>query len=432
MFSVPRIVAVDDELWHLDSLIKGLSQCGIGCLPIHYKSEMENVVACPHARVIFADLNLIPGTPRDHKIDFSVIGGLLTQKIRPTGPYMLILWTQYPEKAGELEEFLRERPFPSGVLKPFAINALDKAAYIDVPGDSSAIDADGLGKLVQDVESMVREESQIAALLTWEEHILYAAARTVNSVFELTESDDRPKGLSRLLTHMAIAGVGKERISDGEFQAVNEALFPILADRISFLRLEDSDYGDLWRHMLDLSDAVGQLCPETRAKLNRLVHIAAGGQGSERGAVNNWPSEQNLEESVGLQEAEAAKQFGYEGQEGVYSAAKAHWVLVQTQAICDYAQARKGALPFHLGLLMPQMDARKPEKCQNALWISPDFVVDGSGSIYRLHVSARYQFLLTRESAENTQVRFRLREQIVNEMIYRLHSYCARPGILQF
>lgn len=432
MFSVPRIIVVDDDLLHLVSLIKCLSRWGVGCLPIHFEGGLEHIAPCPHARVIFADLNLTPGSPPDHKTNFSTIGGLL-RKIRPIGPYMLILWTQYPKEVTKLKKFFRERQLSPEVLKPFAIHALDKADYIDVSAaSSSSIDADKLGKLVRDVECKVREESQIAALLTWEEHTLDAAAHTVNSIFNLTAPDDRNSELRRLLTNMAVAGVGKERISQSEFRAVNEALLPILADRISFCP-ENSASDGLWRQALDLSGPVDPLCSERKAKLNRLVHIAVGGQGNERGAVNNWPSGKNLKKSIGLQEeGEAAKQFGYMGGEGVYSAAQVHWVLVQTQAICDYAQARKGSLPFHLGLLMPEADAKNPKECQNSLWTSPDFVDDESGLIYRLHVSARYQFLLPRESVENAQVRFRLREQIVNEMIYRLHSYCARPGILQF
>ena len=125
------------------------------------------------------------------------------------------------------------------MLKPFAIHALNKDNY-GLMEPSSSINEANLNVLIRDVKSKVRGESQIAALLSWEEHILYAAARTVNSVFSLAEeSGDRSQELSHLLTHMAVAGVGKERISDGEFQAANEALFPILADRISFLRPDE-------------------------------------------------------------------------------------------------------------------------------------------------------------------------------------------------
>ena len=47
-----------------------------------------------------------------------------------------------------------------------------------------------------------------------------------------------------------------------------------------------------------------------------------------------------------------------------------------------------------------------------------------------LHVNARYAVSLTKGKAAESEVLFRLRDQILNELIYRLHGYAARPGVI--
>ena len=106
------------------------------------------------------------------------------------------------------------------------------------------------------------------------------------------------------------------------------------------------------------------------------------------------------------------------------------WVLVQTQAACDYAQANPGPLPFHLGLHLPASEVGKDRKPPAALWISPCFEHDGKAHF--LHVNVRFQVSLPACRAKQEQQIFRLREQLLNDLIYQIHGYGARPGIISF
>ena len=87
MLPTPRVVAIDDKSEHLERLTQGLNRYGTACLPIHFTGETAEIPPCPHVRVIFADLHLIVGTPGDHARDFSMIGSLLEDTIKPSGPY---------------------------------------------------------------------------------------------------------------------------------------------------------------------------------------------------------------------------------------------------------------------------------------------------------------------------------------------------------
>ena len=427
----PRVIAIDDEVKHLDGLAKGLNQCGAACLPIHFTSETTGIPQCPYVRVIFADLHLSGSTPGDHAQDFSTIGGLIESTLKPAGPYLIVLWTMYPEQANELHAFLKERL--KDVTKPFAVQPLKKADHLDPDGGVKS--TEGLAEAIREI---VTRQPQVGVLLNWEEQISGAAADTISSILELAEADPEDvslnEGVGRLLANLAVGTVGKEHVGDDRFRAVNDALLPILADRIAAMHSREAD-NDLWQGAFGKSDAERGLSSDEAAKLNRLLHIAsptAESHGAERGAVIALPQTfcgDTFEQTFGLVEGLAAqKQFGCESFEE--NLGQLQWVLVQTQAACDYAQTQPGPLPFHLGLSLPEAKARKGKKPPVALWISPCFEFNEERRL--LHVNARFQMSLLSTATKESQPLFRLREQLLNDLIHRLHSHGARPGIISF
>ena len=428
MFPAPRIVVIDDVSEHLERLTQGLNRYGTACLPIHFTGEIETIPPCPHVRVIFADLHLIVGTPGDHAKDFSMIGSLLEDAIRPSGPYLIVLWTMYPDQADGLNTFLKDRL--QNVPKPFAVQALDKNDHLDTEGTVKSPDA-----LVGAIRRVVLEQPQIGALLNWEERVLGAAADAVSSVMDLAESATKEmesgEEAGRLLASLAVAAVGKEHVGEDQFRAVNEGLLPILGDCIASMRSREDD-SELWQTALGEVDA--RLSLDEAARLNRLLHIApstADGDGAERGTVIALPEEFSGEAFAGtfeLPPGEAAeKQFLCK--QPRQNTDSLHWVLVQTQAACDYAQARPAPLPFHLGLCMPASETQKRTP-PAALWRSPCFEHDGQAHF--LHVNARFQVSLPGGKARQAAPLFRLREQLLNDLIYQIHGYGARPGIISF
>lgn len=429
MLPAPRVVAVDDEPEHLEGLTQGLNRYGTACLPIHFTGDVAAIPACPHVRVIFADLHLGGTPPGDHAQDFSTIGGLLEYTIKPSGPYLIVLWTMYPEQADDLHAYLKSGL--RNVPKPFAVQALNKEVHLDPQGIVKNPEA-----LVKAIKQVVSEQPQIRALLNWEERVLGAAADAVSSVMELAESaaEEGSPGeeAGRLLASLAAAAVGEEHAGEDRFRAVNEGLLPILGDRIASMRSREAD-NTLWQAALDNVDVGRGLAQDEAAKLNRLLHIApqADGDGAERGAVIALPgkfSGEAFAETFDLAPEEAAeKQFWCkQPREGV---SLFQWVLVQTQAACDYAQTRPGPLPFQLGLCLPASEARQGTP-PAALWRSPCFEHDGQAHF--LHVNARFQVSLPSGKARQAAPLFRLREQLLNDLIYQIHGYGARPGIISF
>ena len=422
----PQVIAIDDEIIHLNGLVSGLNRCGTACLPIHFSGDADDIPPYPHARVIFADLHLSGGTPRDHAQDFAMIGGLIEDTIQPNGPYLIVLWTKYPEQAARLKEFLASRL--NNVAKPFTVQALDKNNHLDSSGELK-----DPGPLVLAIEMAISKQPEVGALLNWEERVLDSTSETVSSIMDLAESSAGSRRVDRevgkLLSVLAIEAVGEAHVQEDRFRAVNEALLPILADRISSLRSRDTD-DELWQAALGRIAGGHMLSKEKVAKLNRLLHFAHSISWKERGAVIPLPnraSGDKFKRCFGLEQDEAAKKsFGCK--DFAEQDTRFRWVLIQTQAACDYAQTRPGPLPFHLGLCMPESSIDK-RSLPGALWVSPCFEFEGQ---MLLNVNVGFQISVPRTALRIDAPYFRLREQLLNDLIHRLHAHGSRPGMIAF
>jgi hypothetical protein len=396
MLPAPRVVVIDDNPLHLAGLIDALNRCGAACMPVHFTGSTEGFGPCQHVRVIFADLHLDDsGAADDHTRHFAVIGGLLQETIVPRGPYILVLWTMYADQASSLHAFLEQRL--EEVPAPYLTVSLNKADHLDSEG--KVVDAAALMSAIRQAVSM---EPQVAALLNWEERVLSAAAETVSSIVTLgpATATDRRTRLRQLLYHLAAGSVGSMYVFTDRFRAVNEALLPILADRISALR---GTADPSWDAAFDATDAMSGLSAEDAARLNTFSHIVErdGGaisendisSGEERGAVVQLPaflSGDHFGRHFGIPQADAATQQ-LRCKDYAPTDPRFGWVLVQIQAACDYAQRQPGPLPFALGMEMPEtaLNGNRPPA---ALWRSPPLherrdrpTAGGQLSVHRFH-----------------------------------------------
>ncbi|HUN99511.1 MAG TPA: hypothetical protein VMU69_25165 [Bradyrhizobium sp.] len=427
MLPAPRIIAIDDNPAHLRGLADGLNRYGAACLQVHFTGEDTEIKKCPHVRVIFADLHLNEsGASGEHERHFAIIGGLIEEAIVPAGPYIVVLWTRFADQAEALGRFLDERL--QGVQKPFAVVPLDKMVHLTAENKIKDID-----QLVQAIDGIVRQQPQIAALLNWEERVLGAAAETVSAIIGLAirqPGDQRGAELRRLLGQLGIEAVGEGHVENDRFAAVNEALLPILADRISFLRSR-AGVDDIWAEAFTTADITAARSIEESAKLNRLLHVAEGATGAERGAVILLPADyggDGFKGAFGMEPAVAAeKQYGCVGfsQDNV----DFRWLLVQTQAACDFAQKQPGPMSFVLALEMP-IAAISKNSPPAAVWRAPP--LDFDGKVRAMIVNCRFQISISEARASTIASAYRIREQLLNDLIYKIHTYGARPGIISF
>lgn len=424
MLTTPRIIIIDDNTNDLNSLTSILHQQGVACLPIHFTGETGDIKACPNVRVIFADLNLI-GSSSGDKIDFSILGGLLEETIKPSGPYFILLWTGYPDKASDLRKFLHERLVPK--MRPFDVCALDKSRFLDEGELKSPED------LISTIRNIVNEQNELSALFDWENRVLGATGDSVSAILELTpteEKDVRAPELGKILSILGSAAVGESNVAGDPFRAINDAMIPVLVDRVANLPA-DSNQDELWQKAVNV-DSQHTPTEVQASRLNAMIHIASldSVEGSERGAVIKLPDEimDDFCKEFNVTELDAAlNHFRCKGHK--LADQQNRWVLVQVQAACDYAQQRPGSLPCYLGLDLPKNN-RRSKTPPDSLWESPSFELDEERRF--LHVNAHFPVSLSSREFKRSEPLYRLRESILNDLTYHLHSYSARPGIISF
>lgn len=423
MFGSPRVIAIDDNQQHLDGLVRCLQQQGIACLPIHFTDDQPATSRCPDVRIIFADLHLVPGTS-NHQVQFGNLGALLEETIVPRGPYFILLWTWYPAQAADLAAYLDDRL--EKATKPSSVKALPKDDHLDSNGDVK-----DERSLMAAIMKLIKGQPQVGALYDWETRILSATGKVVASLLEMASarpSTDRPAEAGRILRQLGMAAVGDAHVDTDRFRAVNEALLPILADRIAGLRSEQSN-ADVWQAAFDAPSRSQSLTSDEAARLNSMVHLDTDTRIPERGVVVPRLARlmTSFDDNFGIGETDAAKKQ-FQCSNFMANDKRFRWVLVQAQAACDYAQARPGPAPCYLGLEMP---FKKPGSSQPAaLWTSP--ALDLGGEVRQLRVSAAFPVSIGPYEFSKEPPIYRLREQILNDLIYHLHSHGARPGMLSF
>ena len=430
MLGSPRIVAIDDNDTHLAGLADGLGRSGVACVQIHFTGDISGFQTCPDVRIVFADLHLGAGALSDPKRNFDTITGILESAIQPSGPYFVVLWTRSPDHAPALLTHLEER-LGSGVTKPFAVRPLPKADHIDDEGRIK-----DQPKLMEAISRIVLKSPQVGAIVEWERQVLDAAGRTVSSIVDLASGENsevRARKVGKILGRLAVEAVGKDHVDQDRFRAVNDALLPILADRVATMPSGQID-DQLWQAALTIPEGPTMASLERAAKLNRLVHIAdpKGVGGTERGVVVPLPASHRVDfrDLFGIEEKDAAT-TRFRCKSGTFdpNRDRFRWVLVQCQAACDYAQSNPGSVPFYLGLDFPE-EYRASKNPPDSTWLGPVFEFDGE--IRRLRVNAGFPLALASSVLQDITPLYRLREQILNDLAYHLHSHGARPGMMSF
>ena len=432
----PRVIVVDNEREHLNGLVDALQRCGVSCRPLLYPEDLAECETNPHVRVIFADLNLLDG---DFRVDPSschdAIGALITD-IKPMGPYFIVLWTQHDTTGDDLKTFLGKKLEGAG---PLAVATLQKADYMDL-SDGHVREPSALA---ESIKKTIGSEPQVAALMSWEAHVMNATGNTVAEIGRLAEvvanNSDVSRGLAVLLAKLAVESVGLGNVEKDRFGAVIHALAPLLSDRLAASVVEETgtNHYQVWSAAFSDTDlsASAKLPSDVAAALNRASLVATDnlGSGDSRGAVvrlaDLYP-DNPLSCLFGIDESVAAqKQYRCKNYDGTRDYA-CEWVLVQAQAACDHAQGQPGPLPYYLGMEFPTNRDDRGGKPPGACWTSPAILRNGQCRFLR--VNARFGVFVTREAVRSITPVYRLREQTINHLVHHIHAYGARPGMMSF
>lgn len=437
-------MVVDDNPEHLRAITKTFDQMGSPCLGLVF--DPEQALDPQHfrgVRCLFLDLHLTGGQiSTDNKAHFARIQTILEDNISATGgPFILVMWTEHPQHRDSLIEYLDknlEKPYS----RPLAVFSLAKDRFISLT-QGAVTDQNALKDSIVD---SLNSSPQLAALLGWETDVLAAAGDTLGSLLALVPNDrrkisDYSSELDTVLSRLAIEAVGKPNVTADPRTAVSSALAPILYDRILNQRVSEENDAK-WKSAV--SKASGDLDRPSDVEagsVNRMLHLslppAEATRSTDWGCVVNWPyawDDETLEEKLGMK---IGTLLGGEFLIEKASRRDCKPVLIRIGAACDYAQAKVGPLTYLLAFEIPEGATRKlgkdgkPRKLTDAIWKSPVFMCPGSESASRLHVHIRFPITVLEGNAKHWTPRYRVREQLLMNLISVASSYSARPGIVQ-
>jgi hypothetical protein len=429
MFVAPRFIAIDDNATHLSAIQSALQRAGTSSYGIHYRPEDELPNVFSGVRCLFVDLHLVTSLKTsDERQNYGVIAGIIDSQIaKDSGPFLLVVWTAYPQLCKELEHYLNDT---LAGAKPVALLPLPKADYIDV--DSGEVkDANGLRAKIDELLGTV---PQLSALLAWEQDVLVAAGTTLASILTLIPDAKRdfqnyPAALDSVLSKLACAAVGRHNVDRDPRTALVQALVPILADRISN-RWSDGDL-DVWKQAITKhGDKSEDPTPSEAAEVNRMLHLAPVGPEkfgpADWGSVVSFPfdlSEESVQANFGV---DLKGLFG-EFKVGDGDRDKVVPVLVRIGAVCDVAQQKKGPIPYLFGFKVPT-DLGKKDKPPAAIWKSPAFA-EGD-AIFCLQIHNRFGMTVQGQSCAQWKALYRMREPLLMQLISANAEYISRPGII--
>ena len=442
MESSSTIVAIDDRREHVRAITDALALEGLACLGLHYVAETGIPVEyVRHVRVLFLDLHLNDSiVSTDEKRHFGTLVALLEDAVRvDNGPFVLALWTEYPDQAVRLADYIDSAICDENRhIRPVLTTRLSKRDYIDT--QSGEIKEPG--RLRAEVREVMRGSAPLAALLEWEHSINAAAARTLASMLNAVGVGELPRDLSEYLdqrlSHLAVSAIGRDNVAGNERFAVAQAFGPLLSDELQAGFSSQADSADLWASALSYHGARtrGMAGATAAAELNFRVHFSpltpGASQYDQLGVVRQlpgfiWSSDAWLRGLFGVSKAELLAEFsvppGIEGH--------CRPVAMRIGAACDFAQGKLELPQYALGLELPT--GKKSGKLGDALIESPPFLRQGSDRgplAIRLH--ARFLFSQPRTGLESWPPLYRAREQLFDVLVRHFSNYRSRLGLLVF
>jgi hypothetical protein len=436
MFPGVKIVAIDDELTELERLIDSLRQLGLACISYNYPSQKpSDETDTSGLRLLFIDINLIGGSsPGNHANTLNAAMRLINQLIKEdNGPYALITWS-----STNLHDELIERISQNNDMKdkqPFYSRALSKAEHMN--SDT----------LKEEIEAIFSENKPFGALLDWERRVTRAGETILKDMQKYSNefSGDSPsEKMDGLLSKLAVDAFGQNHVEGHRFEAVNEALFPIVNDTLhsQFSNEPDASSTDLWNGAITRHSEKITLNSETVNKLNKAVLLEVSGHisPSRRGAIleipEAWSESDAFTENFGAPKNQIrGNQFKLDKPRDL------KWILVQTQAACDFAQGKSGLFPYFLGAIIPEDFVRKkrdgePLPLSNSIWISPTFAATDNFSNKNFHLEIIHNIVtyITNQRLEtlNPTVLGRIKDQLIEDLSHAHHSHGSRPGYVSF
>jgi len=106
--------------------------------------------------------------------------------------------------------------------------------------------------------------------------------------------------------------------------------------------------------------------------------------------------------------------------------------VLRVGASCDYAQNRRGPVPFMLGAIMPATAQRRKENLPKAEILTPALMIDGFDFPVRIAFNAHLTVTMVPDEFNEWPPLCRLRESLLMQITSHGAHHSTRPAIISF
>ena len=473
MINFPSFVLIDDKESELKDILNSFVGAGIPCVPIQYMhDDPNNTTGLDHVeleslkpRVIITDLNLKELSASEIEA-VNLVGPIadVIKKIIDTGPYILYFWSKNPGLVNDVMDLLESR-FKKKIQLPIHWGVINKNNYKENPQS-----------LKERVKKLIQECPVFHALLDWENRVARAAVETTNSLYNLTMpdvdinvlyKDAHQASMKNVLSAIGNETLGIKNAKEYPSDAMDFGLAPVLQDHLHSVL----GAGELWKEALPEIGSKVEVDDKVKSALNSFYHVeqvSTDFPKNCKGAFvllskslrSSSDARKKFESRLGRTIDEVLKEEfistiklkGKDKPEMRSLRASAHtetiFGLVEISADCDQAQRKTKLHRYLLAALIPnkfkeiavfETNGVHRETSHDGIYKTPVLLIDDEE--YILKLSFKYQFGANPESFvndvqyENSWLgipKFRLREKMLADIVFKCAQYSTRPGIICF
>lgn len=454
----PHIALIDDEIEQLNDIQEAFFSAGYPCLPIHYDAEdIDNESGIDHIkinfnpRIVVTDLNLRSGSLHGsdtRSLMFPIYK--LLEKLRIDGPYILIFWSRIPDEVEQVMQLLKER-FYEQINLPVFYTHIDKTTML---GSSNT------PLLKEKINSIINNNDLFNAIIDWELRISLAATNTTNSLYLLTRpkeeevrnenyQDVHTRNLKRVLASIGNEAIGVNNAKRNPEIALDTGLYPVLNDHLNNSTVSSTP--NLWRNAVpEIGDRI-ELDDSLKTKLNTFYHIETVQPNypkSCRGSfltlsneiITNEQKRTKIEKRLGQSLVSIIEEEFLRNLKPADMPAFCNDTIlgfIEVSAECDQAQGKSKLHRYLLSALTPiksgdkKIDANKFKIAHQGIYKLPDICIDNVD--YILQCSFKYQIgSIPDENSWFGTTKFRVRDQVISELVFNFAHHISRPGIICF
>ena len=478
----PRFIVIDDKKEHFEPIIEAFKEMGTSCKGVQYDEENRthlNPLYYKGVRFLFTDLHLNPTGSSDNS-HYGTIISILEEVInKESGPYILVLWTAYPDKCRGLKNYIEEyinskssEEIEKTHWRPMHITSLAKEKY--GINENSKISSDNIKLLQNDIQKILDNIPQLNLLFQWESDIITSASKTINEIISLNieikeestsinQSDSHSKSLlgnsdifyeksisklDTIFSHIAKKTVGETHVSSDPKKSFNLSVLPILFDNI--LNAKNNENEKFWEEAITRHTRKTKIIHNKDiGKFNRILHLSLSKneliRGADWGAVIELSETYSEELCKNLFQIETItdlfdREFNISEPKIKLDSIKIKPILVRIGAACDYAQNKELLIPYIIGYKISSNDFSSSTKeklnklnKEQSLWLSPLFYQEnGNEELFYMLLKLSLKIMLKKDFFEDKSkditISYRIREQLLTHLIHNIANYSSRVG----